>query len=109
MFPISHSNVLGTLMFLRLAGCFLQVFPMFLTLWNVSNTLMLLTLVECLPDRSCILILYPEGAHPMYLCPNIDSRMGSPDVFSVLILIQEWAHLMVQCPNIDFGMGSPDG
>ena len=57
----------------------------------------------------------------MYLCPNIDSGIGlpdvfsvylgigSPDIFSVLILIQESAHLMVQCPNIDFGIGSPDG
>ena len=44
----------------------------------------------------------------MVQCPNIDSGIGSPDVFSVLILILEWAHLMVQCPNIDSGMGSPD-
>ena len=45
----------------------------------------------------------------MVQCPNIDSGIGSPDVFIVLILIQEWAHLMAQYPNIDFGMGSPDG
>ena len=44
----------------------------------------------------------------MYLCPNIDSGMGSPDVSCVLILIPEWAHLMYLCPNIDSGMGSPD-
>ena len=45
----------------------------------------------------------------MVQCPNIDSGIGSPDVFIVLILIQEWAHPMAQYPNIDFGMGSPDG
>ena len=44
----------------------------------------------------------------MLQCPNIDSGIGSPDVFSVLILIPESAHLMVQYPNIDSGMGSPD-
>ena len=41
----------------------------------------------------------------MVQCPNIDSRIGSPDVFIVLILIQEWAHLMAQCPNIHSGNG----
>ena len=51
----------------------------------------------------------PESAYLMVQCPNIDSGIGSPDVFIVLILIQEWAHLMVKCPNIDSGIGSPDG
>ena len=45
----------------------------------------------------------------MVQCPNIDSGIGSPDVFIVLILIQESAHLMAQYPNIDSGIGSPDG
>ena len=45
----------------------------------------------------------------MVQCPNIDSGIGSPDVFIVLILIQQLARLMAQCPNIDSGMDSPDG
>ena len=55
------------------------------------------------------MLLLIEGDRWYPEVPNIDSRIGSPDVFIVLILIQEWAHLMAQYPNIDSGIGSPDG